>query len=65
MGYAYGPLFLAPLVALCAAVLAGHRRLPYAITAVAVVALVVVHMLRNPARCRSPAPQRGWPRWPR
>jgi signal transduction histidine kinase len=48
LGYPFGPLFLAPLVALCAAVLAGHRRVPYTTTALAVLALAAVHMVRNP-----------------
>ncbi|WP_214402329.1 sensor histidine kinase [Pseudonocardia lacus] len=48
LGYPFGPLFLAPLVALCSAVLAGHRRVPYTTTALAVLGLAAVHMLRNP-----------------
>ncbi len=48
LGYPFGPLFLAPIVALCSAVLAGHRRVPYTAAAVAVLALAGVHMVRNP-----------------
>lgn len=47
-GFPFGPAFLAPLVALCSAVLAGHRWVAYLTTAAAVLVLVVVHMLRNP-----------------
>ena len=48
LGYPFGPLFLAPLVALCSAVLEGNRRVPYTTTALAVLALAGVHMARNP-----------------
>jgi signal transduction histidine kinase len=48
LGYPYGPLFLAPLVALCTAVLAGRRRVPYTVTGIAVLVLAVVHTVRNP-----------------
>ncbi|TQM02091.1 sensor histidine kinase [Pseudonocardia kunmingensis] len=48
LGYPYGPVFLASLVALCSAVLAGHRRGAYAVTATAFVALLVVHLIRFP-----------------
>ena len=47
-GYPFGPVFLAPLVALCSAVLSGRRSAAYVTTAVAVPALTAVHMLRNP-----------------
>jgi signal transduction histidine kinase len=47
-GFPFGPAFLAPLVALCSAVLAGHRWVAYLTTATAVLVLVAVHMLRNP-----------------
>jgi signal transduction histidine kinase len=48
LGYPFGPVFAAPLLALCSAVLAGRRRVAYPATAVAVAALTVVHVLRNP-----------------
>jgi signal transduction histidine kinase len=47
-GFPFGPAFLAPLVALCSAVLAGHRWVAYLTTATTVLVLLAVHMLRNP-----------------
>ncbi len=48
LGYPYGPVFLPPLVALCSAVVSGHRRAAYVLTALAFAVLLVVHLLRTP-----------------
>src|SRR5690606_14649033 len=48
LGYPYGPVFLAALVALCSAVLAGHRRSAYVVTGLAFAGLLVVHLVRFP-----------------
>jgi signal transduction histidine kinase len=49
LDYPYGPVFLAGLVAMCSAVVSGHRRTAYLVTGAAFVALLVLHLLRNPA----------------
>ncbi|OLT13489.1 hypothetical protein BJF78_22090 [Pseudonocardia sp. CNS-139] len=48
LGYPFGPVFLAGIVAMCSAVLTGHRLGAYAVTAGAFAVLLVVHLLRNP-----------------
>jgi signal transduction histidine kinase len=48
LGYPYGPVFVAGLVALCSAVVSGHRRSAYLVTGAAFAALLVLHLLRNP-----------------
>jgi signal transduction histidine kinase len=48
LGYPYGPVFLAGLVAMCSAVVSGHRRSAYLITGAAFAALLALHLLRNP-----------------
>jgi signal transduction histidine kinase len=48
LGYPYGPVFLAGLVAMCSAVVSGHRRGAYLVTGAAFSALLVLHLLRNP-----------------
>jgi signal transduction histidine kinase len=48
LGYPYGPVFLAGLVALCSAVVSGHRRSAYLVTGAAFVALLALHFLRFP-----------------
>jgi signal transduction histidine kinase len=48
LSYPYGPVFLAGLVAMCSAVVTGHRRSAYLVTGAAFVGLLVLHLLRNP-----------------
>jgi signal transduction histidine kinase len=48
LGYPYGPVFLAGLVAMCSAVVSGHRRSAYVVTGVAFAGLLVLHLLRFP-----------------
>ncbi|HYH33287.1 MAG TPA: histidine kinase, partial [Pseudonocardia sp.] len=48
IGYPYGPVFLASLVALCSAVVAGHRTGAYLVTAAAFVGLLALHVIRTP-----------------
>ena len=48
LGYAYGPVFLSGIVALCSAVVRGHRRGAYSIIVAAFGALLLLHLLRNP-----------------
>jgi signal transduction histidine kinase len=48
LDYPYGPVFLPGLVALCSAVVAGHRRGAYSIAGAAFVGLLVLHLIRNP-----------------
>jgi signal transduction histidine kinase len=48
LGYPYGPVFLAGLVALCSAVVSGHRRGAYLVTGVAFAGLLLLHLLRFP-----------------
>ena len=48
LDYPYGPVFLAGIVALCSAVVSGHRAGAYVVTAVAFLVLLTVHLLRNP-----------------
>jgi signal transduction histidine kinase len=48
LGYPYGPVFLAGLVALCSAVLAGHRTGAYLVTGAAFAALLTLHLVRFP-----------------
>jgi signal transduction histidine kinase len=48
LDYPYGPVFLAGLVALCSAVVSGHRRSAYLVTGVAFAGLLVLHLVRFP-----------------
>jgi signal transduction histidine kinase len=48
LDYPYGPVFLAGLVAMCSAVVAGHRKGAYLVIGVAFAALLVVHLIRFP-----------------
>jgi signal transduction histidine kinase len=48
LDYPYGPIFLPGIVALCSAVVSGHRRGAYSIAAAAFVGLLVLHLIRNP-----------------
>lgn len=48
LGYPYGPVFLAGLVAMCSAVVSGHRRSAYVVTGVAFAGLLVLHLVRFP-----------------
>jgi signal transduction histidine kinase len=48
LGYPYGPVFLAGIVALCSSVVSGHRLGAYVVTAAAFVLLLTLHLLRNP-----------------
>ena len=48
LDYPYGPVFLAGLVAMCSAVVSGHRRSAYLVTGAAFAALLVLHFLRFP-----------------
>jgi signal transduction histidine kinase len=48
LGYPYGPVFLAGIIALCSSVVSGHRLGAYVVTAAAFVLLLAVHLLRNP-----------------
>jgi signal transduction histidine kinase len=50
LGYPYGPVFLPGLVALCSAVVSGHRRSAYLITGAAFAALLILHVVRNPGQ---------------
>jgi signal transduction histidine kinase len=48
LGYPYGPVFLAGLVAMCSAVVSGHRRSAYVVTGIAFAGLLVLHLVRFP-----------------
>jgi signal transduction histidine kinase len=48
LGYPYGPVFLAGLVAMCSAVVSGHRRSAYLVTGAAFAGLLVLHLVRFP-----------------
>jgi signal transduction histidine kinase len=48
LDYPYGPVFLAGLVAMCSAVVSGHRRSAYVVTGAAFAALLTLHLLRHP-----------------
>jgi signal transduction histidine kinase len=48
LDYPYGPVFLAGLVAMCSAVVSGHRRSAYLVTGVAFASLLVLHLIRFP-----------------
>ncbi len=62
-GYPFGPVFLAPLVALCVAVAAGHRVAAYTITGMAFTALALVHLTAHPDRPFPVAGAAGWLAW--
>lgn len=47
-GYPWGPVFLAPLIALCVAVTAGHRLAAYAIAGITFTAVVLVRLIVHP-----------------
>lgn len=47
-GYPAGPVFLAAVVALCSAVVTGHRRSVYTVTAAAFLLLLALHIIRFP-----------------
>jgi signal transduction histidine kinase len=63
IGYPYGPVFLAPLVALCSAVTAGHRLAAYTITGIAFTAVVLVHLVRHPGQPLPLTGVAGWLAW--
>ncbi len=46
-GYPGGPAFLAAVVALCSAIVTGHRRGAYIVTALTFVLLVALHLIRS------------------
>jgi signal transduction histidine kinase len=48
LGYPYGPVFLAGIVALCSSVVNGHRVGAYVVTGTAFLGLLVIHLVRNP-----------------
>jgi signal transduction histidine kinase len=50
VGYPFGPVFLAPVLALCAAVTAGHRLAAYTIAGIAFGAVVVAHVAAHPGQ---------------
>ncbi|MGH3767144.1 MAG: sensor histidine kinase [Pseudonocardiaceae bacterium] len=47
-GYPFGPVFLAPVLALCFAVTAGHRLAAYLIAGIAFTAVVLLHLVARP-----------------
>jgi signal transduction histidine kinase len=60
LDYPYGPVFLAGLVALCSAVVSGHRRSAYLVTGVAFAALLVLHLVRIPGESPPLFGAGGW-----
>ncbi|MGH3823505.1 MAG: sensor histidine kinase [Pseudonocardiaceae bacterium] len=48
-GYPFGPVFLAPLIALCVAVTAGHRIAAYTLAGIAFTAVVLVRLAAHPS----------------
>ncbi len=62
-GYPFGPVFLAPLVALCVAVTAGHRVAAYTITGIAFTTVVLVYLAAHPGRPFPLAGAAGWLAW--
>jgi signal transduction histidine kinase len=60
LDYPYGPVFLAGLVAMCSAVVSGHRRSAYLVTGVAFSALLVLHLVRNPGEAPPLFGAGGW-----
>lgn len=49
-GYPFGPVFLAPVMALCAAVTAGHRLAAYSITGLTFAWVLLVHVVAHPGQ---------------
>jgi signal transduction histidine kinase len=60
LDYPYGPVFLAGLVAMCSAVVSGHRRSAYLVTGAAFAALLVLHLVRNPGESPPLFGAGGW-----
>jgi signal transduction histidine kinase len=63
LGYPFGPAFLAALVALAVAVVDGHRRAAYAITAAAFLAGVLLFLLLHPGEGLPVTGAAGWLAW--
>jgi signal transduction histidine kinase len=63
LGYPFGPVVLAALVALSTTVSRGHRVAAYAVTAVGFAAIVLVHVLRNPEAGFPLTGVSGWLAW--
>jgi signal transduction histidine kinase len=49
-GYPFGPVFLAPVLALCFAITAGHRLAAYTIAGIAFTALLLIHLVAHPGQ---------------
>lgn len=63
VGYPFGPVFLAPVLALCAAVTAGHRVAAYTITGIVFAALLLVHVAAHPGEPFPLTGVAGWLAW--
>jgi signal transduction histidine kinase len=63
LGYPFGPAFLAALVALAVAVVDGHRRAAYTITAAAFLASVLLYLLVHPGEGLPVTGAAGWLAW--
>lgn len=59
-GYPGGPAFLAAVVALCSAVVSGHRRSAYTVTAIVFGLLLVLHIIRFPGEALPLFGPTGW-----
>jgi signal transduction histidine kinase len=49
-GYPFGPVFLAPVLALCFAITAGHRLAAYSIAGTGFAAILLIHIAAHPAQ---------------
>jgi hypothetical protein len=48
-GYPFGPVFLAPVLALCFTITAGHRLAAYSIAGTGFAAILLIHIAAHPA----------------
>lgn len=63
VGYPFGPVFLAPVLALCFAVAAGHRVAAYTITGIAFAVVLLEHVVAHPGQPFPLTGAAGWLAW--
>jgi signal transduction histidine kinase len=63
VGYPFGPVFLAPVLALWFAVTVGHRVAAYTITGIAFAAVLLVHVVAHPSQPFPLTGVAGWLAW--